>query len=85
MSDHAFDFLQSWIVENINTAMYENTAEHLAHDCVWEAQTRGITKAGLIEAAGGDLDAHMLVELIRAELIRAVNRKVADRIAQDVR
>ena len=55
MSDHAFDFLQSWIVENINATMYDDkdTAEHLAQDCVWEAETRGITKADLIEAAGG--------------------------------
>ena len=77
MSDHAFDFLQSWIVENVNTTMYEekDTAEHLAQDCVWEAQTRGITKADLIEAAGGDLDAYILVELDRA-----VDRKV-DRMA----
>ena len=81
MPDHAFDFLQSWIVENVNATMYEDkdTAEHLAHDCVWEAKTRGITKADLIEAAGGDLDAYML-----AELNRAVNREVEDRIVQDV-
>ena len=48
--------------------MYEekDTTEHLAQDCVWEAQTRGITKADLIEAAGGDLDAYILVELDRA-------------------
>jgi hypothetical protein len=61
MSDHASDFLQSWIVENVNTTNYENkdTAEHLAHDCVWEAKTRGITKPDLIEAAGGDLNAYM--------------------------
>jgi hypothetical protein len=47
MSDHAFDFLQSWIVENVNATMYEDkdTAEQLAHDCVWEAKTRGIAKA----------------------------------------
>jgi hypothetical protein len=81
MSDHAFDFLQSWIVENVTATTYEDkdAAEHLAHDCVWEAKTRGIAKADLIEAAGGDLDAYML-----AELNRAVNREVEDRIAQDV-
>jgi len=78
MSDHAFDFLQSWIVENVTVTTYEDkvAAEHLAHDCVWEAKTRGIAKAELIEAAGGDLDAYMLAEL---------NRAVEDRIAQDVR
>jgi len=78
MSDHAFDFLQSWIVENANATMYEDkdTAEHLAHDCVWEASTRGITKAHLIEVAGGDLNAYML-----AELNRAVDREVEDRVA----
>ena len=77
MSDHAFDFLQSWIVENINATMYDDkdTAEHLAQDCVWEAETRGITKADLIEAAGGDLDAYIV-----AELDRAVEREV-DRMA----
>jgi hypothetical protein len=81
MSDHAFDFLQSWIVENVNATMYEDkdTARHLAEDCVWEARTRGITIADLIEAAGGNLDAYMLTELNRA-----VDREVEDRIAQAV-
>jgi hypothetical protein len=77
MSDHAFDFLQSWIVENVTATTHEDkvAAEHLAHDCVWEANTRGIAKAELIEAAGGDLGAYMLAEL---------NRAIEDRIAQDV-
>jgi hypothetical protein len=81
MSDHAFDFLQSWIVESVNATMYEDkdTAEHLAQDCVWEAKTRGITKADLIEAAGGDLDAYIL-----AKLNHAVDREVEDSIAQGV-
>jgi hypothetical protein len=81
MSDHAFDFLESWIVENVNAKMLEDkgTAERLAQDCVWEAQTRGIAKADLIEAAGGDLDAYLL-----AELNRAVDHEVDDRIAQGV-
>jgi hypothetical protein len=80
MSDHAFDFLQSWIVENVNATMYEDkdTAEYLAHDCAWEASTRGITKADLIEVAGGDLNAYML-----AELNRAVDHEVEDRVARD--
>jgi hypothetical protein len=52
-------------------------AEHLAHDCAWEAETRGITKADLIEAAGGDLNVYM-----RAELNRVFNREVEDRVAQ---
>jgi len=69
MSGHAFDFLQSWIVENVNATTYEDkdAAEHLAQDCAWEAKTRGIAKADLIEAAGGDLDACMLVNARRAE------------------
>ena len=52
----------------LNATMYEDkeTAEHLTHDCVWEAKTRGITKADLSEAVGGDLKAYMLVELNRA-------------------
>jgi hypothetical protein len=77
MSDHAFDFLQSWIVENVNVTMYEdkNTAEHLADDCVWEANTRGITEAALIEAAGGDLNAYVL-----AKLNRAIDREVEDNL-----
>jgi hypothetical protein len=79
MSDHAFDFLESWIVENIQAKMFEDKVERLAQDCVWEAQTRGIAKADLIEAAGGDLDAYLL-----AELHRAVDREVEDRIAQGV-
>jgi hypothetical protein len=81
MSDHAFDFLQSWIVENVNATMHKDkdTAEHLAQDCVWEARTRGITKANLIAAAGRDLDAYIL-----AELNRAVDRDVKSRVPQGV-
>jgi hypothetical protein len=80
MSDHAFDFLQSWIVENVNATIYEDsdTAEYLADDCVWEANTRGITEPALIEAAGGDLNAYVL-----AKLNRAVGREVKDRVAPD--
>ena len=55
-----------------------DTVEHLTDDCVWEANTRGITEAALIEAAGGDLDAYML-----AKLNRAVGREVKDRVAPD--
>jgi hypothetical protein len=81
MSDHAFDFLQSWVAENVKATIYEeeDTAEHLAHDCAWEAGTRGITKGDLIEAAGGDLNVY-----IRAELNRRLNREVDNRVTQDV-
>jgi hypothetical protein len=64
MSDDAFHFLQSWVIENINATSYEEQ-EHLADDCVWEANTRGITEAALVEAAGGDLNAYMLAKLNR--------------------
>jgi hypothetical protein len=77
MSDDAFDFLQSWVEENVNATIYEerDTAEHLADDCVWEANTRGITETALIEAAGGDLNAYML-----ANLNHAVGRKIEDNV-----
>ena len=75
MSDEAFHFLQSWVIENVNATIYEkkDEAEHLADDCVWEANTRGITEAAMIAAAGGDLNAYML-----AKLNRAVGRKIKD-------
>ena len=81
MSEHAFDFLQSWVAENVNATMYEHqeTVENLTQDCVWEAKTRGITMADLIEAAGGDLNAYMI-----AKLNRTVVREVEDRVAEDV-
>lgn len=82
MSDyHAYDFLQSWIVENVDGTKYgnENTAEHLTHDCVWEANTRGISEADLTEAAGGDLHGYIL-----AELNHALLRELENRIAQGV-
>ena len=81
MSEHAFDFLQSWVAENVNARMYEHleTVENLTQDCVWEAKTRGITTADLIEAAGGDLDTYIL-----AELNRAVDAEVEDSIVQPV-
>jgi hypothetical protein len=76
-----FRLFASWIVENVKATMHgdKDTAEHLAQDCVWEARTRGITKANLIEAAGRDLDAYIL-----AELIRAVDRDVESRVPQGV-
>src|SRR6516162_3124692 len=69
------------VVDNVNPTMCEHKdkAEHLAQDCVWEAQTRGIAKADLIEAAGGDLDAYIITELKHA-----VDRQVEDRIPQGV-
>ena len=79
MSDHAFEFLQSWVVENVKATIVEDEAEHLAKDCVWEAHTRGIPKADLIAAAGGDLDAYILTELNRAG-----DGEVEDTIAQSV-
>ena len=80
MSGHAFDFLQSWIVENVNTTMHwdNETATHLANESAWEAKTRGITKADLIDAAGCDLNSYMLTKLNRA-----VHREVENRVAQD--
>ncbi len=75
MSEHAFDFLQSWMAENVKSTMYEHqeAVENLTDDCVWEAKTRGITMADLIEAAGGDLGAYIIAELHRA-LDRDVDR-----------
>ena len=80
MSNHAFEFLESWVVENVDATVFgdKDRMEHLVQDCVWEAKTRGIVKADLIEAAGGDLDAYIL-----AELDRAVG-KVEDRVLQRV-
>jgi hypothetical protein len=77
MSDDAFQFLQSWVIENVNATIYEEK-DHLADDCIWEANTRGITEAALIEASGGDLNAYML-----AKLNRAVHREVEDRVARE--
>jgi hypothetical protein len=65
MSDHAFEFLQSWTVENVKPTLYEDgeTPEHLADDCAWEAKTIGIIKSDLIKAAGGDLKGFMLAQV----------------------
>jgi hypothetical protein len=49
--------------------------DQCAHDCVWEAETRGISNADVTEAAGGDLNAFML-----SELNRALIRELEDRI-----
>jgi hypothetical protein len=80
MSERAFDFLQSWMAENVKATMYEHqeTVENLTDDCVWEAKTRGIMMADLIEAAGGNLNAYML-----AEFNRAGDRKVENKVLQD--
>jgi hypothetical protein len=57
MSD-ASDFLIGWVSENVNATVYDDRpmAEHLAHDCLWEAKECGISEADLLEAAGGDLE-----------------------------
>ena len=65
----------SWRTSTRRCTTIKIRRRHLAQDCVWEAETRGITKADLIEAAGGDLDAYIV-----AELDRAVEREV-DRMA----
>jgi hypothetical protein len=59
--------------ENVNATIYDDrdAAEHLVDDCIWEANTRGITEAALIEAAGSDLNEYML-----AKLNRVVGREV---------
>ena len=78
MSD-ADNFLQWWVLENVNATLYDDThtAERLAVECLTEAETRGITKADLIEAVG-DLNAYML-----AKLNRAVDEEVEDKVARD--
>jgi hypothetical protein len=77
MSDDAFDFLQSWVVENVHATIYDekDAVDHLADDCVWEANTKGITEAALIEAVRGDLNAYML-----AKLNRVVGREVENNL-----
>jgi hypothetical protein len=76
MSDHAFDFLQSWIVENVNATRGASCSGlHLGSP----NKGHSITKADLNEAAGGDLDAYIF-----AELNSGVDRTVEDRIPQGV-
>lgn len=75
MSD-ADDFLTSWVLENVNARLYDDThtAERLAAECLREAKRENLSEADVISAAGGGLAAFMLTEL---------NRAVDDRVARD--
>ena len=68
---YASDFLKKWVHKNIKgtTAAMRNdrvTAEHLANECLYEAQGEHVSQAKLIDAAGGDLVTFMVSELNRA-------------------
>ena len=73
-------FLQWWVLENVNATLYDDTstAETLATECLKEAKRENLSEAEVISAAGGDLNVYML-----AELNRAVDREVEDRVARD--
>jgi hypothetical protein len=70
MSD-ASDFLTKWVRKNITptTAHIHNdtlTAGRLAEECLWEAQGENLSKAEMIDAAGGNILTFMISELNRA-------------------
>jgi len=73
-------FLQWWVLENVNATLYDDThtAERLAAECLREAKRENLSEADVISAAGGDLNAYML-----AELNRAVDQEVEDKVARD--
>jgi hypothetical protein len=79
MSD-ASDFLTTWVPEHLNPIEYddENTAKHLAETCLSDANDEGLSKAEVIDAAGGDLVAFML-----SELNGALDEMIKDKVARE--
>ncbi len=72
-----YEFLRNWCRENVNVTAYDDepTARYLAREFLGAAKAAGLSAAGVIKAAGGNLAAYML-----SELDSAANREV-DRLS----
>jgi hypothetical protein len=60
-----YEFLRDWCREYVNPTMYDDepTAKSLADRCLDAAKAAGLSAAGVIKAAGGNLKSYMLSEL----------------------
>ena len=60
-----WEFLRAWAREHVNATAYDDkiTAANLARECLRDAKQAGVSEAGVIKAAGGDLASWMLSEL----------------------
>ncbi len=75
-----YEFLRDWAREHVNPTAYDDepTAKILAQECLRDARQAGYSEAGIIKAAGGNLENFML-----SELESAVNREVERLAAKD--
>ena len=80
MAKNPWEFLDEWADENVQATVYgdEPTAKQLALQCRQEAKAAGISEAGVVKAASGDLESFML-----DRLNSAVNKEVDRLVAKD--
>jgi hypothetical protein len=60
-----WEFLSAWAREHVNATAYDDkvTAANLATEGLRDAKQAGVSEAGIIKAAGGNLAGWMLSEL----------------------
>jgi len=78
MAKNPFEFLRAWVRENANATVYDDRAgaEHLARECIRDAEKAGFGETSITKAAGGNLADYMEGELNSAadrEVERLVN------------
>lgn len=75
-----WEFLEAWSNENVQATVYNDTAtaKLLAAQCLQAAKEARIAGAGVIKAAGGNLESFML-----DALDRAANGEVDRLVAKD--
>ena len=79
MMANPWEFLETWAKENVRAILFgdEETARHLAKNCVEAAKKAGITEAAVTKAAGGNLSDFFLSELETAA--NAEERRLAEK------
>ncbi len=60
-----YEFLRDWCREHVNVTVYDDepAAQSLADQFLDAAKAAGLSVAGVIKAAGGNLTSYMLSEL----------------------
>ena len=68
MAKQSKKFLQCWITSYIEGQhRHPENIDHTLAECISDASLRGITKRELEDAAGGDLEKFLLVEITKAQ------------------
>ena len=67
MTKQSKKFLQCWVSRYIEgKRRHPENIGHTLAECISDASLKGVTKEDLEEAAGGDLESHLLAEITKA-------------------